>query len=717
MSAPADRTGPVARSETDAAAEAHLDALESESIHIIREAHAMLDRPALLWSLDADSTVMLWLCRKAFFGHVPFPVVHVDTGRAFAEMYAFRDRQAAAWNLRLIPAPCPPDSAGDPSLPPAARSAARVAAGLEAVIAGEGFAGLLAGNRRDEEGTDANERVFSPRGGDGAQAYRDQPPEFWDHYNGTVPAGGHVRVHPLLLRWSEIDVWRYTAREGIPVVPLYFAQDRRRYRALGDQDVAQSVESDAATVEEIVAELAAAGAAARAGHAADHAADHEAEDPIGRLLGALSASEPTEEREASPFRMSVQGVYAFDERRIVAGRIESGRVSAGDRVLFSPSNGTACVVSIETWNAPAPLAHATAGRSIGLTLDQRLPVERGETVSHEARPPIETDVFRARLFWLGRTPLRPGRRCTLQLGTAAHPVEVQSIDRVIDPDAPDGPQEGEAQAEIGRGRIAEAVLRSGAMLALDEHTANPRTGRFVLVDGNEIAGGGLVSMEGYPDQRSLITGRASNVSIIDHGVSRGARARRNRHAGGVIWLTGLSGAGKSTLAIAAEEHLFRKGYQVYALDGDNVRHGLNATLGFSPEDRAENIRRVGEVAALFADAGFVVVTAFISPYRSDRARARAAAERSSPEGFHEVYVRAPLAVCEQRDPRGLYRRARAGEIADFTGVSAPYEAPEAPELTVDTGDRPVEQSLKALVDYVERHFTLAELTDDSGAPG
>ena len=209
-----------------------------------------------------------------------------------------------------------------------------------------------------------------------------------------------------------------------------------------------------------------------------------------------------------------------------------------------------------------------------------------------------------------------------------------------------------------------------------------------------------------PDQRALITGRSSNVSVIDHGVSRAARTRRNRHAGGVIWLTGLSGAGKSTLAIEAEDHLFRKGYQVYALDGDNVRRGLNATLGFSPEDRAENIRRVGEVAALFADAGFIVLTAFISPYRSDRARARAAAERVSPSGFHEVYVRAPLEVCEARDPQGLYRRARAGEIADFTGISAPYEPPDRPELTVDTGDRPVERSLQALTDHIERHFAL-----------
>ena len=438
--------------------------------------------------------------------------------------------------------------------------------------------------------------------------------------------------------------------------------------------------------------------------------DHEAEASFERLLGALGirdAGDTVSGRAALPLRMPVQDVDCSDDRRVIAGRIETGRVSIGDRVLFSPSNMTARVAGIEASNVPAPLTEASAGQSIRLTLDEPPFVERGETVSHEDRPPIETDVFRAWLIWLGSTPLRPGRRCTLRLGTAAADVEVQSIERVIDPDEPNAQGTGEARAEVGRDGIAEVILRSRAMLALDEFTANPHTGRFVLADGNEIAGGGLIGMEGYPDQRALITGRASNVAIIDHGVSRAARARRNRHAGGVIWLTGLSGAGKSTLAIAAEDHLFRKGYQVYALDGDNVRHGLNATLGFSPEDRAENIRRVGEVAALFADAGFIVLTAFISPYRSDRERARAAVERVTSRGFHEVYVRAPLAVCEARDPRGLYLRARAGEIADFTGVSAPYEPPERPELTVDTGNRSVDQSLQALTDYVERQFALS----------
>ena len=435
--------------------------------------------------------------------------------------------------------------------------------------------------------------------------------------------------------------------------------------------------------------------------------DSQAEISFQRLLdalGILGAGVASNGRDALPLRMPVQDVDRVDDRHIVLGRIETGRVGVGDRVLFSPSNATARVAGIEAKNTPTALTAAAAGQSIGIILEEQLVVERGETLSHESRPPIETDVFRARLLWLGHTPLGSGRRCTLRLGAAAADVEVQSIERVIEPRGSDA---GGVAHEVSRDGIAEAVLRSRSMLALDAFTDNPRTGRFVLADETEIVGVGLIGMEGYPDQRSLITGRSSNVTVVDHGVSRAARARRNRHAGGVIWLTGLSGAGKSTLVIAAEDHLFRKGYQVYALDGDNVRHGLNATLGFSPEDRAENIRRVGEVAALFADAGFIVLTAFISPYRADRARARGAAERVSPSGFHEVHVHAPLEVCEARDPRGLYERARAGEIPDFTGISAPYEPPEQPELTVDTGDRSVEQSLQVLIDHIERHFALS----------
>ena len=197
-----------------------------------------------------------------------------------------------------------------------------------------------------------------------------------------------------------------------------------------------------------------------------------------------------------------------------------------------------------------------------------------------------------------------------------------------------------------------------------------------------------------------------NLFAGDKGVSTELRQQRNSHKGGVVWFTGLSGSGKTTIALETERQLFQKGYQVYVLDGDNVRGGLNANLTFSPEDRAENIRRVGEVAALFADAGFVVLSAFISPYRADRERARKAAGRYPSGSFHEIYVNAALEVCEQRDPKGLYRKARAGDILDFTGISAPYEAPEEQELVIETGAQSEEQSVAALISYIDKNFAI-----------
>ncbi len=198
--------------------------------------------------------------------------------------------------------------------------------------------------------------------------------------------------------------------------------------------------------------------------------------------------------------------------------------------------------------------------------------------------------------------------------------------------------------------------------------------------------------------------KSTNITRTEHRVPKAVRWRANGHRGGVMWFTGLSGAGKTTLAFELEHRLFERGYKVYVLDGDNISHRLSADLGFSPEDRAENIRRVGEVAALFAETGFIVLTAFISPYRRDRALARQAAAG----GFHEIHLKADLEACERRDPKGLYEKARRGEISDFTGISAPYEAPENPELAIDTGVLPVEESLQILLEYVERRFTLAD---------
>ena len=418
------------------------------------------------------------------------------------------------------------------------------------------------------------------------------------------------------------------------------------------------------------------------------------------VLQALDGFAPRVRPVDRPLRLPVQGVYKFDRRRIIAGRVESGRIAVGDAILFSPSNKTARVASIETWSAP-PADSAGTGRAVGITLDEQIFVERGEVASHLDDAPVETSVFRARLFWLGREPLTAGATYTLKLNTAETEVTVQSIERVIDT----GDLSAAPAERVERNAVAEVVLRARGLLALDEARANPATGRFVLVRDHLPVGGGLVSMEGYPDQRRLVTVKATNLTAVGHGVTAEARARRNGHRGAVLWFTGLSGAGKSTLALALEERLFTKGHQVYVLDGDNVRAGLNANLGFSPEDRAENIRRVGEVAALFADAGFIVISSFISPYRADRERARAAVGRLANGGgdprFHEIHVKAPLEVCEGRDPKGLYRRARAGEIAEFTGVSAPYEPPEDPDLVVRTDLLGIEDCLAELVRYVE----------------
>lgn len=255
-----------------------LDALEAQSIFIFREAFAQLRKVAMLWSLGKDSNVMIHLARKAFFGRLPFPVMHVDTGRKFPEMYAFRDTYAQEWDLDLIVEDCPPIEATDPTLPPAARSAARKTEGLRLALAKHGFDGVIAGIRRDEEPTRAKERFFSPRGTDGAWNVREQPPEFWDQYNTTLTPGAHVRIHPIL-HWTELDIWAYTAREGIPVIPLYFAKDGKRYRSLGDRDITFPVVSEAATVDEILAELAVTKTPERSGRAMDH----ESEDAFERL--------------------------------------------------------------------------------------------------------------------------------------------------------------------------------------------------------------------------------------------------------------------------------------------------------------------------------------------------------------------------------------------------------------------------------------------------
>jgi bifunctional enzyme CysN/CysC len=465
------------------------------------------------------------------------------------------------------------------------------------------------------------------------------------------------------------------------------------------------------------------------------------------VLKALDEFKVSDLPKDQPLRFPIQDVYRFDQRRILAGRVESGTLKVGDRLIFSPNNKVSAVHSIERWNAPAADV-ASAGESIGITLAEQIFVERGAVAALETQPPYELTRFKARLFWLGRTPFRAGKFYKLKLATQEVECEIDTIARVIDastletvrrpgsagpstlhstateggrapvggpparlgssptivasgsPTGLDGGQQPappEGVEFVGRHEVAELYLRTKRPIAFDAHSEIIATGRFVIVDGFDVSGGGIIVEDNYPRRTSDSLHKSQDIYWSQGRVTAGQRARRNGHPGCVVWLTGLSGAGKSTIATELERELFNLGKHAYVLDGDKIRHGLCSDLAFSPPDRKENIRRVGELAKLFADAGMICITAFISPYRSDRETVRNMVNAGQ---FIEVYVNAPIEVCEQRDPKGLYAKARAHEIKEFTGVSAPYEAPEKPEIELRTDKLSVQESVAGILEYL-----------------
>lgn len=410
------------------------------------------------------------------------------------------------------------------------------------------------------------------------------------------------------------------------------------------------------------------------------------------LLEALAEFNPVNAIVDAPLRLRVQDVYRNDGTRIAVGRIESGSIAVGDTVLLSPMNSAATVRSIERWNAPGR-SIATAGESIGVTFNEPVFVNRGDVVSHVHQPPLLDYAFRATCFWLDEMPPQTGEQVTVQFGATTARAVIAAIEGVVDSSS----LQSLAVDAIPRYAIVQLRLRSSALVPLDEHASMPASSRLVVLRGRDAVAGGIVS--------GVMTGNVpENIYHSDHLVSRDERERRNGHRGAVIWLTGLSGAGKSTLAMALERALFAQGASVYVLDGDNVRAGLNSDLGFSAADRAENIRRIGEVAALFAEAGTIVITAFISPMKRDREIAR----KAGGDRFHEVYVSADVETCEARDTKGLYKRARAGEISEFTGISAPYEPPDDAQLTLDTAAATVDACVDELVAYVAQASGLRE---------
>jgi bifunctional enzyme CysN/CysC len=422
------------------------------------------------------------------------------------------------------------------------------------------------------------------------------------------------------------------------------------------------------------------------------------------VLEGLDLLEPQSPDTDLPLRFCVQDVYRFDGRRIIGGRIETGTLRVGEQLVFSPANKSSVVATIERWNAPAS-GTGVVGDSVGITLSEQIFVERGYVASHENETPIETNRFHADLFWMVREPLRVGHFYNLRLATQDVKCQVVSIEQVTDSSTLETKSDGREQLE--RNEIGRLTIQTRGPLVIDNHERIPNLGRFVIVDDGKICGGGTIFGGVYTDRQ---VAKSKNIFWTEGKIDAHQRAVRSGHRGAVVWLTGLSGAGKSTIAQVLERELFNRAMHTYVLDGDNIRHGLNSNLGFSPDDRVENIRRVSEVAKLMADAGTVVITAFISPYRMDRRRAREIALEGNAE-FIEVFVDAPLEVCEARDPKNLYKKARAGEIQEFTGIDAPYEAPEDPEIVVHTDRQTVDESLATILEGLLPRLRAEEINE------
>jgi bifunctional enzyme CysN/CysC len=401
------------------------------------------------------------------------------------------------------------------------------------------------------------------------------------------------------------------------------------------------------------------------------------------VVDALDMLQPAQPLEQLALRLPVQAIYKFDDRRIVAGRIESGKLASGDEIVIMPAGKIAKIKSVENWPV-APLEGAqTAGRSVGITLDRELFLERGDVIAHAGSGPRDTRRIHARIFWLHDKPLTKGEQILVRLGTRESRASVVAIEKAVDP----GELSNVESQSIARNHVGEIDISLAQPVAADAYAENPRTGRLVIEVNGRIAGGGLVL--------SVDAGqRAAPVDIVpvESALRPDQRSARYRHRGAVVWLTGLPGSGKSTLARALEQRLFSRGGSPILLDGDTLRAGLNRDLGFSANDRSENIRRLAEVAAHLAHNGHIAIVAAVSPSREDRATARNIADTA----FREIYVATPAEICESRDPKGHYAKARAGHLPAFTGIGNDYQPPLDCELALDTSTRSVSETTEEI---------------------
>ncbi|MGF6312899.1 bifunctional enzyme CysN/CysC [Bradyrhizobium sp. i1.8.4] len=385
------------------------------------------------------------------------------------------------------------------------------------------------------------------------------------------------------------------------------------------------------------------------------------------------------------FRFPVQWVNRPNpDFRGYAGSVASGRISAGDEILVAASGRTTRVKRIVTQDGD--LAGAEAGDAITITLEDEVDISRGDLLSRPGERPKVADQFAAYLIWMDKEPLAPGRNYVLRIGSQTVSGSIAAIRHRIDVNT----CEHLAAGTLSLNEIAFCDVATALPAVFDPYDVNRKTGSFIVIDRytNRTVGAGMIA---FPLRR------ATNIARQALSVGRGQRAALKNQRPCVIWFTGLSGAGKSTIANLVDQKLFAMSRHAVLLDGDNLRHGLNADLGFSEADRVENIRRVGEVAKLMADSGLIVICSFISPYRAERDRVRSLLGK---EEFIEVFVDAPIEECARRDPKGLYSKLKSSKIKNFTGIDACYEAPITPEIHLRTVDQKPEQSAEAVVDVL-----------------
>ena len=401
----------------------------------------------------------------------------------------------------------------------------------------------------------------------------------------------------------------------------------------------------------------------------------------------LETVEVAASSQSRPFRMPVQWVNRPNrEFRGFAGLIGSGCISAGDKIRVLPSGTESTVARIVTYDGDLELAGA--GRSVTLTLTDEIDISRGDIITSADSPCSSADQFQARILWMNDSAMMPGRQYLFKSNSQTSPMTLGRLKHRIDVNTLE-----ELPAKVlDMNEIGVCNISLSSRIAFDAYDDDPVMGGFVIVDRmtNNTVGMGLID---------FALRRADNIHWQSMDVTKQSRAEQKSQRSRLIWFTGLSGSGKSSIANILEKKLQAMGRHTITLDGDNIRHGLNRDLGFTKADRVENIRRVGETSKLMVEAGLICISSFISPFASERDMVRGMMDEGE---FVEIFVDTPIEVCEQRDVKGLYAKARAGELPNFTGISSPYEAPKNPEIRIDTTQLSAEEAAEQIIDYLSR---------------